>query len=90
MARTRGQRPHSVGSGTAVTGSARQRQLYELRLPSVRSSAMESNAPFASFSRAGFLANSPDVAQSAWFRGWRILDQLRDDKMILPWITPSP
>jgi DNA-directed RNA polymerase specialized sigma24 family protein len=27
-----------------------------------------------------------DVAQSAWMRGWERLQQLRDDRMILPWI----
>ena len=27
-----------------------------------------------------------DVAQTAWMRGWERLQQLRDDRMILPWI----
>lgn len=30
---------------------------------------------------------APDVAQSAWLRGWERLGQLRDDSIILAWIN---
>lgn len=30
---------------------------------------------------------APDVAQSAWLRGWERLSQLRDGKMLLFWIN---
>lgn len=30
---------------------------------------------------------APDIAQSAWLRGWERLGQLRDDSMILAWIN---
>jgi len=30
---------------------------------------------------------APDVAQTAWLRGWERLDQLRDETMIVPWIN---
>jgi RNA polymerase sigma-70 factor (ECF subfamily) len=28
-----------------------------------------------------------DVAQTAWFRGWQKLEQLRDDAMVVPWVN---
>ena len=30
---------------------------------------------------------APDIAQSAWLRGWERLSQLRDPQMILTWIN---
>lgn len=30
---------------------------------------------------------APDIAQSAWMRGWERLSQLRDPQMILTWIN---
>ena len=29
----------------------------------------------------------PDIAQSAWLTGWEKLDQLRDPRLILPWVN---
>jgi len=31
--------------------------------------------------------SAPDIAQSAWMRGWERLSQLRDDTMLLSWIN---
>jgi RNA polymerase sigma factor (sigma-70 family) len=31
--------------------------------------------------------SAPDIAQSAWMRGWERLDQLRDESMLLAWIN---
>jgi len=30
---------------------------------------------------------APDVAQSAWLRGWERLSQLRDERMVVTWIN---
>ena len=30
---------------------------------------------------------APDIAQSAWLRGWERLSQLRDPQMIVPWVN---
>src|SRR5437764_7210093 len=30
---------------------------------------------------------APDIAQSAWLRGWERLSQLRDERMLVTWIN---
>jgi DNA-directed RNA polymerase specialized sigma24 family protein len=38
-------------------------------------------------SRGAARALVPDIAQSAWLRGWERLSQLRDPQMIIPWVN---
>jgi DNA-directed RNA polymerase specialized sigma24 family protein len=38
-------------------------------------------------SRGASPALAPDVAQSAWLRGWERLSQLRDPQMIVTWVN---
>ncbi len=38
-------------------------------------------------SRGAAQALVPDIAQSAWLRGWEKLPQLRDPQMIVPWVN---
>ena len=37
--------------------------------------------------RGASLDEAEDVAQSAWMQGWRKLDQLRDESVIVGWIN---
>jgi len=37
-------------------------------------------------SRGASVHNAEDLAQAAWLRGWRKLDQLRDERMIASWV----
>jgi DNA-directed RNA polymerase specialized sigma24 family protein len=38
-------------------------------------------------SRGAAPALVPDIAQAAWLRGWERLSQLRDPRMVMPWIN---
>ena len=38
-------------------------------------------------SRGAAPALAPDIAQSAWMRGWERLSQLRDPRMIVTWVN---
>ena len=38
-------------------------------------------------SRGAAPALAPDIAQSAWLRGWERLSQLRDPQMIVTWVN---
>jgi DNA-directed RNA polymerase specialized sigma24 family protein len=38
-------------------------------------------------SRGAAPALVPDIAQAAWLRGWERLAQLRDPRMIVPWVN---
>lgn len=38
-------------------------------------------------SRGARRDTAPDIAQTAWLRGWERLDQLRDDRFLVTWVN---